>query len=102
MSEVISDKAGPSEKCLVIGVSSRALFNLDKSHQVYEKQGLRAYQKFQIRRENKPLKPGGGYHLVRKLLNINKKLGENRVEVVLLSRNTAGYRSESFQLHRGE
>lgn len=75
---------------LVIAISSRALFNLDASHQVYESQGLEAYSDYQIAREEEPLEPGEAFPLVQKLLRLNDRLGANGgVEVVLLSRNSA-------------
>ena len=75
---------------LVIAISSRALFNLDASHAVYEDEGLEAYSQYQIEREDEPLEEGDAFPLVRKLLNINDALGgERRVEVILLSRNSA-------------
>ncbi len=75
---------------LVIAISSRALFNLDASHAVYENEGLQAYSQYQIEREDEPLEAGDAFPLVRKLLDINNALeGERRVEVILLSRNSA-------------
>ena len=75
---------------LVIAISSRALFNLDESHEVYERDGLEAYQRYQIEHEDEALEPGSALPLVRKLLNLNERLGgEARVEVILLSRNSA-------------
>ncbi len=75
---------------LVIAISSRALFDLDDSHQVYEQEGLEAYRKYQIDREDIPLEQGEAFVLVQKLLHINTLLeGDSRVEVVLLSRNSA-------------
>jgi len=75
---------------LVIAISSRALFNLDESHRVYEQEGLAAYSAYQVEREDEPLEPGEAFPLVHKLLRINQRLGgEPRVEVVLLSRNSA-------------
>ncbi len=75
---------------LVIAISSRALFNLDASHQVYESQGLEAYSDYQIAREEEPLEPGEAFPMVQKLLRLNDRLGANGgVEVVLLSRNSA-------------
>ena len=75
---------------LVIAISSRALFNLDDSHQVYESDGLQAYSEYQVAREEEPLEPGEAFPLVHKLLRLNERLGEDsRVEVVLLSRNSA-------------
>lgn len=75
---------------LVVAISSRALFDLDESHQVYEQEGLEAYRQYQIAREDMPLEPGEAFGLVQKLLRINSMLeGDSRVEVVLLSRNSA-------------
>jgi len=75
---------------LVIAISSRALFNLDDSHEVYKKKGLDAYSEYQIEREDTPLEPGEAFPLVHKLLRLNERLGEDtQVEVVLLSRNSA-------------
>ncbi|MGB1141778.1 MAG: 5'-nucleotidase, partial [Halioglobus sp.] len=75
---------------LVVAISSRALFNLDDSHRVYEQDGLDAYSRYQVEREEEPLEPGEAFPLVHKLLGLNTHLPEeNRVEVVLLSRNSA-------------
>ena len=75
---------------LVIAISSRALFNLTASNDVYEKDGLVAYSKYQIEHENEVLEPGDAFPMVQKLLRINERLGgEPRVEVILLSRNSA-------------
>ena len=75
---------------LVIGITSRALFDLDDSHKIFEDQGLEAYRDYQISNENKTLNPGQAFPLVTKLLDLNKELeGEKSVEVVLLSRNSA-------------
>ncbi|MGK0440665.1 MAG: 5'-nucleotidase [Pseudohongiellaceae bacterium] len=80
---------GTSDK-LVISISSRALFDLDDSHKIYEEDGLEAYQQHQIDHEDTVLEPGEAFPLVRKLLSINEKLpGEPKVEVILLSRNSA-------------
>ncbi len=73
---------------LTIAISSRALFDLDESHRVFEEQGIAAYQAWQIAHENEPLQPGMAYPLVRKLLALNTR-DETRVEVILVSRNSA-------------
>ena len=75
---------------LVIGITSRALFDLDDSHKIFEEQGLEAYREYQITNENEVLNPGQAFPLVMKLLDLNKKLKQQKsVEVVLLSRNSA-------------
>ena len=75
---------------LVIAISSRALFNLDAEHLVYEEQGLEAYSAYQIEHEDTPLDPGQAFNLAKKLLALNDVLSEPLgVEIVLLSRNSA-------------
>ena len=75
---------------LVIAISSRALFDLDEEHQVYESQGLAAYSQYQIDHEDTPLAKGQAFPLASKLLALNDQLAEPLgVEIVLLSRNSA-------------
>jgi len=51
---------------LIIGISSRALFNLDESHEIYEKEGLDSYRDYQIANEDKTL------DLVKLLVSLKK------------------------------
>ena len=75
---------------LVVAISSRALFNLDESHRVFESEGLEAYSKYQIEREEDILEPGDAFSMVKKLLDVNQLIKEGTaVEVILLSRNSA-------------
>ena len=75
---------------LIIGISSRALFNLDQSHEIYEKEGLESYRDYQIANENVTLEPGEAFGLVKKILSINSLYKDKqRIEVILLSRNTS-------------
>ncbi len=75
---------------LVIGVSTRALFDLTWENGIFEKQGLEAYCKYQIEHEEEILSPGPGFELVRSLLAINELPGQReRVEVVIMSHNNA-------------
>jgi 5''-nucleotidase. len=75
---------------LVIAISSRALFDLSESHKVFEEEGLEAYSKYQIAHEDTVLEPGEAFPMVEKFLRINEQLeGDARVEVILLSRNSA-------------
>ena len=78
-----------SRKLLTVAISSRALFDLNESNRIFEAEGLEAYRRFQIEHEDRVLEPGDGFVFVEKLLNINKLLDKHRVEVILLSRNTA-------------
>lgn len=72
---------------LTIAISSRALFDLDASNDVYETQGTEAYAKYQIEHEDDILDKGAAFSLITKLLSLNQ-YGDH-VEVVLLSRNSA-------------
>ena len=75
---------------LVVATSSSALFDLAESDRIFKEQGLQAYQDYQIAHEDDPLQPGDAYPLVKKLLSLNQRTpDEPRVEVILLSRNTA-------------
>jgi len=75
---------------LVVAISSRALFNLNESHAVFENEGVEAYCRYQVEREEIPLEPGVAFSLVKKLLALNEHDPANPcVEVILLSRNNA-------------
>ncbi|NNJ73043.1 MAG: 5'-nucleotidase, partial [Enterobacterales bacterium] len=73
---------------LVVAISSRALFDLNVSHDIYETDGVAAYSSYQIEHEDEILLPGPAFELVHKLLSLNDA-EHNRVEVILLSRNSA-------------
>lgn len=78
------------EKRLVIGVSSRALFDLTKENEIFEKEGVQAYCDYQREHETEILAPGPGFKLIKALLGINRLKGqEGRVEVIIMSRNSA-------------
>lgn len=76
---------------LVVAISSRALFDLEDSHALFEREGLAAYASFQRSHEDDPLDPGLAFGLVRKLLALNDadRAGLPPVEVILLSRNSS-------------
>ena len=72
---------------LVIGISSRALFNLEAENRIFEEEGLAAYTKYQLEHERDILPQGSGFQLVKAFLRLNE--GEERqVEVIILSRNS--------------
>ena len=78
-------------RLLTIAVTSRALFDLEESHALYEREGVGAYADYQRRLEDQVLGPGVAFPVVRKLLALNRRLpaGTPQVEVILLSRNSA-------------
>ncbi|WP_407351714.1 5'-nucleotidase [Luteimonas sp. R10] len=76
---------------LIVAISSRALFDLEDSHALFERDGIEAYAEHQRRYEDEILEPGIAFPLVRKLLALNEGAAPDapRVEVILLSRNSA-------------
>ena len=95
---------GPSEKTLVIGIASSALFDLTDSDCIFREQGEDAYRKFQEMNYEVRLQPGVAFPFIRRLLSMND-LGTSDdplVEVVVLSRNdpeTGARVMRSVQLH---
>jgi len=83
--------ADNTPRLLTVAVTSRALFDLEESHALYEREGVQAYADFQRTHEDDVLAPGIAYPVVRKLLALNAGASSEapRVEVILLSRNSA-------------
>ena len=77
------------DNALVIAISSRALFDLEESHAVYTEQGLAAYAAYQIAHENEPLARGVAFAMVEKFLALSDADNQQKVEIVLISRNSA-------------
>lgn len=74
---------------LVIGISSRALFNLEDENAVFEQHGLKAYADYQREHEKDVLLPGPAFQLVKAFLNLNNLYKDRRtVEVIIMSRNS--------------
>ncbi len=73
---------------LVIGVSSRSLFNLEEENIVFEEQGIEGFRKFQAEKENEILEPGTAFYLVKSLLELNNQANKKIVEVVVMSKNS--------------
>ncbi len=74
---------------LVVAISSRALFDLEEGHRIFEQQGIDAYCHYQIEHENDILEPGVAFPLVKKLLALKDSQDQPQVEVILISRNSA-------------
>lgn len=76
---------------LIVAISSRALFDLEDSHALFEREGIASYAAHQRSREDDVLEPGIAFPLVRKLLALNADAPADapRVEVILLSRNSS-------------
>ena len=72
---------------LVVGISSRALFDLEEENKIFEKEGLEAYSKYQQEHENDILKPGTAFPLVKALHNLNCK-DKKLTEIIIMSKNS--------------
>lgn len=90
---------------LIVAISSRTLFDMEESHALFERDGLDAYAAFQRSHEEDLLEPGVAFPLVRKLLglNVGSPPEAPRVEVILISRNSAdtGLRIFNSIAHHG-
>lgn len=83
---------------LVVGISSRALFDLETENELFDTQGLETYSAYQIERINDFPKPGTGFRLVKNILSLNQEGKDRKVEVIVLSRNNpaTSLRKEAF------
>jgi len=73
---------------LVVGISSRALFDLEEENQIYETEGLEAYAEYMLQHENDILKPGTAFSLIKALHRLNKD-ERYMTEIIVMSKNTA-------------
>ena len=73
---------------LVIGISSRALFNLERENKIFEEQGLESYEKYQVEHEKDILQKGAAFQLVKAFLSLNLLQEKRLVEVIVMSRNS--------------
>lgn len=72
-------------KPLTVAVSARSLFDLEKSHRVFKREGLEAYLEHVRKNEDEALKPGPAFPLVQALLRLNDLLPEPVVDVLAVS-----------------
>jgi 5'-nucleotidase len=81
--------AYPIDKKLVVGVSTNALFNLNKEDEIFNNEGVEAFRKYQSENRDAVIERGLAFAFVRRFLNINNIFpNEKPVEVVLLSKNS--------------
>lgn len=74
---------------VVIAVSSRALFDLEEEHALFEERGYKAFRDHQVRYQNTPLRPGVAFPFVKRLLALNELYGDLApFRVIALSRNS--------------
>src|SRR5215469_289123 len=82
---------------LRIGISTRALFDLEEEHRVFEHQGVKAYVEMQLDREDVILGKGAGFEVVQRLLALNAPGASPYVEVILLSQNSPDLSLRAFK-----
>ncbi|MDO9487428.1 MAG: 5'-nucleotidase, partial [Sphingomonadaceae bacterium] len=73
---------------LVVAVSSTALFDFSREHEIFLEEGIDAFRQYQ--RDNRDVlpKPGAAFPFIKRLLHLNKIFREQMpVEVIILSRN---------------
>ena len=73
---------------LVIGISSRALFNLEQENRIFEEAGTGAYEDYQLAHEKDVLQPGAAFPLIESFLGLNSLQDRRLVEVIIMSRNS--------------
>lgn len=81
MAVILDDK-------LVVGISSRALFDLEEENRIFETEGLEAYAAYQRAHENDILKPGTAFPLIKALHKLNAD-GRYLTEMIVMSKNSA-------------
>jgi 5'-nucleotidase len=82
---------------LRIGISTRALFDLEEEHRIFEEQGVKAYAVMQLDREDVILGKGAGFQVVERLLALNEPRTSPYVEVILLSQNSPDLSLRAFK-----
>ncbi len=73
---------------LVVGVSSRALFDLEVENKIFETENIKGFRKYQLEHENDLLEKGTAFPLIESLLKLNEIATKQIVEVVVMSRNS--------------
>ncbi|CAN5417354.1 5'-nucleotidase [soil metagenome] len=80
--------AYPIDQKLVVGITSTALFDFSKEHQIFLEEGLEAFRAYQANNSAEIPEPGAAFPFIKRLLHLNKLFPEESpVEVVMLSRN---------------
>jgi 5'-nucleotidase len=82
---------------LRVGISTRALFDLEEEHRVFEGQGVQAYAAMQLKREDVILGRGAGFEVIERLLALNDPGMSPYVEVILLSQNSPDLSLRAFK-----
>lgn len=72
---------------LIIGVSTRALYELETENAIFERDGPKAYVDYMKVHQSVPPKPGAAFSFVKNILHLNKVFDDIKpVQAVILSR----------------
>jgi 5'-nucleotidase len=82
---------------LRIGISTRALFDLEEEHKVFEEQGVHSYIELQYKRESELIPKGTAFELVDRFLRLNEPDSDPFVQIVVLSRNSPDLSLRAFK-----
>ncbi len=72
-----------------IGISTRALFDLEAEHAIFQEEGAEAYVRYQLEHQDEVLEPGPAFGLIQAFLALNEASPERVIEVVIMSKNSA-------------
>lgn len=76
---------------LVVGIASTALFDLAEADRIFREEGMTAYRRHMVEKEDQVLAPGTAFPLAKALLRLNRHAPEEGppiAEVVVMSRNS--------------
>ena len=71
------DWNNPKDHVLTIGVSTRALFDMEKEHAIFLEKGARAYVEYELAHERDVLAPGPAFRLIQAFLRLNETDRQN-------------------------
>ncbi|XP_059510217.1 cytosolic 5'-nucleotidase 1A-like isoform X1 [Stegostoma tigrinum] len=83
------------EYATTIAVSSRALFNMEEETKIFDKDGVEAYVRHQMKHENEPFGPGAAFPFVQAIEAVNEQLrdlypaSDELFDIVLVTNNHA-------------
>lgn len=78
-----------SDRLLTIGISTRALFDLDYENEIFINEGAQAYVDYMVDHESDVIKKGPAFGLIQALLELNNSCEQPICEVIVISQNSA-------------
>ena len=78
-----------SNKLLTIGISTRALFDLEYENSIFVEMGAQAYVDYMVANEDVVIGKGPAFGLIKALLNLKDDEGNPLCQVIVMSQNSA-------------